>query len=353
MISTTQNITEVCQKALTTSQLNMDEILTLVQANEIDNQQIFATADKIRLDNVGNDVHLRGLIEFSNICIRECQYCGLYCRNKKIKRYRMPIDDIIATAESAYKIGYKSIVLQSGEDPFYNANRIAEVIQKIKDKLDIAITLSAGEFSFNEYQMLKQAGVNRYLLRFETSDSKLYRELHPDSHLEDRLECLNYLSELKFEVGTGFMVGLPNETPQIFANNLSLLQKLDVDMIGIGPFVANPDTPLKNASSGTVQNGLKAVSITRILIPTANIPATTALGTLDPHGREKALKAGANVIMPNVSPMKFRELYQLYPGKMCITSDQGRLVAEKMIKDIGRTVAQTQGHSFKFRSKHG
>lgn len=352
-MTSTNIISEICHKATQTSQLSNAEILALVNAHNEDDQLIFATANQIRMNNVGSDIHLRGLIEFSNICIRECQYCGLYCRNKKIKRYRMPIDDIIATAESAHKIGYQSIVLQSGEDPFYNANRLAEVISKIKSKLDIAITLSAGEFTYDEYKTLKQAGVNRYLLRFETSDPQLYRQLHPDSQLDERLECLKYLKALDFEVGTGFMVGLPNETPQIFANNLELLQKLDVDMIGIGPFVANPDTPLKEASSGTVQNGLKAVAITRMLMPTANIPATTAMGTLDPQGREKALNAGANVIMPNVSPMKFRELYQLYPGKMCITSDQGRIIAEQMIKDIGRTVAQTQGHSLKFRSKHG
>ena len=297
---------------------------------------------------------MRGLIEFSNICIRKCQYCGLACYNKSIDRYRMKIDEIIDTAKAAEDLGYPSIVLQSGEDPYYNADRLSEVMQQIKSSTNLAITLSAGEYSYAEYQQLKTAGADRYLLRFETSDETLYRQLHPDSHLQERLLCLEHLDQAGFQVGTGFMVGLPGETPQIFANNLLLLKKYNAGMVGIGPFLSNQDTPMRVDHNGTVLGTLKAVALTRILIPNANIPATTALGTLDKLGREKALQAGANVIMPNVSPMKFRELYKLYPNKMCVTADQGRETAIKMVESIGRTVALDPGHAPQNRrTEHG
>lgn len=328
------------------------EVLELVQLGEQQALVLFACADRIRQREVGDDIHLRGLIEFSNICIRQCQYCGLYCKNKNVDRYRMKEDEIYETAQLAKEMGYPSLVLQSGEDPYYNANRLASLIERIKNNLGVAITLSAGEFTRDEYQLLHDAGVDRYLLRFETSDEQLYRKLHPDSNLSDRLKCLDYLTETGYQVGTGFMVGLPGETAEIFANNLLLLKKYNVGMVGIGPFLANPDTPLCDAPNGTVLATLKAVAITRLLLPDTNIPATTALGTLDKTGREKALQAGANVIMPNVSPMRFRELYKLYPNKMCVTADQGRTAAITLVESLGRTVGTTKGHAPLRRKTH-
>jgi biotin synthase len=341
----------LCEKAESGHILTQTELRALVQLDEQQSAILFACADRIRQREVGDDIHLRGLIEFSNICIRECQYCGLYCRNKNVDRYRMKEDEIVETAQMAKEMGYPSLVLQSGEDPYYNAKRLAQLIQRIKDNLGVAITLSAGEFTRNEYKMLHDAGVDRYLLRFETSDEQLYRKLHPDSNLSDRLKCLDYLTETGYQVGTGFMVGLPGETPEIFADNLLLLKKYNVGMVGIGPFLPNPDTPLSTAASGSVLGTLKAVALTRLLLPDTNIPATTALGTLDKAGREKALQAGANVIMPNVSPMHFRELYKLYPNKMCVTADQGRTASIALVESLGRTVGTTKGHAPLRRNK--
>lgn len=340
-----QQLQQLCTKVETGHILTHAELLQLVQLDEELAPILFACADHIRKREVGDDIHLRGLIEFSNICIRQCQYCGLFCRNKNVDRYRMKEDEILETARIAKEMGYPSLVLQSGEDPYYNANRLAPLIARIKNDLDVAITLSAGEFTRDEYLLLHDAGVDRYLLRFETSDENLYRKLHPDSTLTDRLKCLDYLTETGYQVGTGFMVGLPGETPQIFVNNLLLLKKYNVGMVGIGPFLSNPDTPLCDAASGTVLDTIKAVALTRLLLPDTNIPATTALGTLDKTGREKALQAGANVIMPNVSPMRFRELYKLYPNKMCITADQGRTAAITLVESLGRTVGITKGHA--------
>lgn len=342
-----EELIQLCHRVEISSSLSFEELIYLVQLDERQAQILFATADRVRQRMVGDAVHLRGLIEFSNICIRQCQYCGLYCRNNQVKRYRMKEDEIFATAGHAVKMGYPSLVLQSGEDPFYNTHieRLAGVISRIKNELKVAITLSAGEFSKADYQRLKDAGVDRYLLRFETSDAKLYRELHPDSQLDDRLQCLQYLAETGYQVGTGFMVGLPRETPEIFANNLLLLKKLNVGMVGIGPFLPNQDTPLKGEASGTSLGTLIAVALTRLLLPDTNIPATTALGTLDKDGRIKALQAGANVMMPNVSPMEFRELYKLYPNKLCVTADQGRDTAIKLVESIGRVVSFSAGHA--------
>lgn len=344
---TDEELTQLCSKAELDSSLSFEELLYLVQLDEKQAPIVFAAADRVRKRMVGDAVHLRGLIEFSNICIRQCQYCGLHCRNNQVKRYRMKEDEIFATAELAKQMGYPSLVLQSGEDPFYNnhVERLANVIYRIKNELGVAITLSAGEFSKENYQRLKDAGVDRYLLRFETSDATLYRKLHPDSELEERLQCLQYLAETGYQVGTGFMVGLPDETPSIFANNLLLLKKLNVGMVGIGPFLPSQDTPLKDARSGTSLGTLIAVALTRLLLPDTNIPATTALGTLDKDGRIKALQAGANVMMPNVSPMEFRELYKLYPNKLCVTADQGRDTAIKLVESIGRVVSMTAGHA--------
>ena len=342
---------QLCEKVEQGHLLTHAEVLELVQLDEQQAPILFACADRIREREVGSDIHLRGLIEFSNICIRQCQYCGLYCKNKNVDRYRMKEDEIFETAELAKQLGYPSLVLQSGEDPYYNAKRLAPLIARIKNELNVAITLSAGEFTRDEYQLLHDAGVDRYLLRFETSDEQLYRKLHPDSKLADRLKCLDYLTETGYQVGTGCMVGLPGETPEIFADNLLLLKKYNVGMVGIGPFLSNPDTPLATAPNGTVLATLKAVAITRLLLPDTNIPATTALGTLDKIGREKALQAGANVIMPNVSPMRFRELYKLYPNKMCVTADQGRAAAITLVESLGRTVGTTKGHAPLRRNK--
>ena len=347
------HIISICEKAKQTGDLSREEIISLLQCPDSQASIIFDAANEVREREMGNDVHLRGLIEFSNYCKRICVYCGLRAGIADLKRYRMEIDAIVAAAQNAESLGYRSVVLQSGEDPYYTADRIAKVVDGIKNTTDLAVTLSCGEYSKNDYKIMKDAGADRYLLRFETSDEKLYRFLHPDSELKDRLSCLYDLGALDFQVGSGFMVGLPGETAEIAADNLLLLKELDVDMAGIGPFIPNPQTPIAHEKGGTLLESLKAVAIARLLLRNAHIPATTAMGSLDPRGREKALEAGANVVMPNVTPLQYRELYQLYPNKICLTDDpvhcRGCITGK--IVSLGRNVAKDQGHSLKKPTK--
>ncbi|MFZ5354340.1 MAG: [FeFe] hydrogenase H-cluster radical SAM maturase HydE [Bacillota bacterium] len=342
-------ISKLCDESIKGKLLNKEEILELLVCDEQSAAMVFAAADRVRQQEMGDDVHLRGLIEFSNYCKRNCEYCGLRRGNKNIERYRLETDEIIDTAINAEKLGYRSVVLQSGEDPYYTVEKICRVVEGIKAKTDLAVTLSCGEFSYDEYKLMKEAGADRYLIRFETSNKELYQKLHPDSVFEERLECLRNLRKLDYQVGSGFMVGLPGETHEIIADNLLLLKELDVDMAGIGPFIPNPDTGLAGESGGKLLDALKAVAIARLLLRNAHLPATTAMGSLDPKGREKALCAGANVVMPNVSPMRFRELYALYPNKICVTDDPGhcRNCITGKIKALGRSVSTEHGHSLK------
>lgn len=352
MQSNTQRIQEICNKALDSASLSKEEILTLLNCPEEDSNIIFQTADIVRKKEVGDQVHLRGLIEFSNYCKRNCEYCGIRGKNKNINRYRLSKEEILKMAKNAEALGYRSVVMQSGEDPYFTAEILADIISTIKAETDLAVTLSAGEFTYEEYKIIKEAGADRYLIRFETSNEELYKKLHPDSDFQERLRCLDMLRDLGYQVGTGFMVGLPGETPEIMADNLLLLQKLDVDMAGIGPFLPNEDTSLAGAQGGTLINSLKAVALTRLLLRNAHIPATTAMGSLDPKGREKALQAGANVVMPNVTAEEFREMYQLYPNKICLKDDPSRCIKciTGKIQGLGRSVSKEHGHSLKIKN---
>ncbi|MDF2591643.1 MAG: BioB [Clostridia bacterium] len=349
MESNIQKVHSICEKALNDGNLSKEEILVLLNCPEEYTDIIFQTADKVRKKEVGEEVHLRGLIEFSNFCKKNCEYCGIRGKNKSINRYRLTKEEILETAIKAESLGYRSIVMQSGEDPFFTAEVLADIITSIKMKTDLAITISAGEFTYNEYKIIKDAGADRYLLRFETSSEELYKKLHPDSDFHHRMECLDNLEKLGYQVGSGFMVGLPGETPEILADNLLLLQKLDLDMAGIGPFLPNSDTILAGASGGTLNNSLKAVALARILLRNAHIPATTAMGTLDPKGREKALQSGANVVMPNVTAQEYREMYQLYPDKICLNDDPAhcRGCITRKIEGLGRVVSKEHGHTLK------
>lgn len=349
-----KNILTTAEQLSPISDTEIDELCAIADDDLTSLNLLYQTADRVRHKTVGDAVHLRGLIEFSNTCCRNCLYCGLRSDNTNLQRYHMPPEEIIATAINAEKLDYKSIVMQSGEDNFYSVNLLAEIISTIKSKTKLAVTLSAGEFSLAEYQQLRAAGTDRYLLRFETSDPDLYQKLHPDSTLTQRLQCLQYLGETGYQVGTGFMVGLPGETPEIYAENLKSLRRCfnknyHVDMVGIGPFLANPETPLKKAPNGGLHATLKAVAITRLILPYAHIPATTALGTLHKDGRKMALFAGANVMMPNVTPMKYREKYMLYPNKIGIENpaEELRERAEQLVYEIGRTVAIDVGDAMR------
>ncbi|HOJ12641.1 MAG TPA: [FeFe] hydrogenase H-cluster radical SAM maturase HydE [Clostridiales bacterium] len=306
---------------------------------------ILGAADRVRSKYVGNEVHLRGLIEFSNYCHNSCQYCGLRGSNKSIERYRMSASDIVETAEKAANLGLKTIVLQSGEDKFYSVEVLCSVIEEIK-KLDVAVTLSIGELATEDYANLKTAGADRFLLRIETTEPELYKRLHPGMSIENRKRCLYDLKALGYEVGTGCLAGLPGQTPLMLAKDLKFFKELDADMIGIGPFIPCPGTPLENETGGSVQLALKMIALTRLMLPGINIPATTALAAKDEEGYKKGLECGANVIMPNMGKNEYRELYKIYPGKgsaevnvkTCLDA-----IKELIVKE-GRIVGKGEGN---------
>ena len=316
-----------------------------------DTVNLYSEADRVRKEYMGDAVHLRGLIEFSNVCGRDCLYCGIRRSNKDVFRYKMPVDEIVKTAENAKKLGYKSLVLQSGENCQYPLKEMCNFISRIKKELGVAITLSIGEKTKEEYAALKEAGCDRYLLRFETSAQDIFHQLRPASSFEDRIRCLKWLRELGFQVGSGIMVGLPGQTAAMIAEDILLMNELDLDMIGIGPFIADGHTPLKDAKNGTLELTLKTLALIRITTKNTHLPATTAMGSIDPQGRQKALKCGANVLMPNVTPTKYRKHYQLYPNKICIKDKPGdcSLCISGMVISLGRTIATDAGHTLKHR----
>lgn len=319
------------------------EIIEILR-DDSKNEWLFSLANRIRRENVGDEVHLRGLIEFSNICKSTCKYCGLRCENKNIERYRIQPEDIIFYAQKAVDMGYKTIVLQSGEDKFFSKDVMCEIIKEIK-KLDVALTLSIGERSFEEYKAFRDSGADRYLIRIETTDRNLYSQMHPNMDFDNRVRCLKDLKSLAFETGTGCLVGLPGQTIESLADDILFFKEIGADMVGIGPFIAHPDTPLKDCSNGDFMIALKVMALTRILLPDINIPATTAMETLNPNGRIIALQSGANVVMPNVTTKEFRKKYEIYPGKICVNEnpDKCRGCIEAKIKSIGRSISRDYG----------
>lgn len=308
------------------------------------NEWLFSLADKVRRENVGDEVHLRGLIEFSNICHCFCKYCGLRCENKELDRYRILPDDIVKYAQKAVEMGYKTIVLQSGEDAFYTREILCDIIKRIKE-FDVALTLSIGERSFDDYKAFRDCGADRYLIRIETTDKNLYKKMHPNMSFDNRVRCLKDLRKLGFEVGTGCLVGLPEQTVESLADDVLFFKEINADMVGIGPFIAHPHTPLKDIPNGNFTLALKVMALTRILLKNINIPATTAMETLNPNGRIIALQSGANVVMPNVTTTEYRAKYEIYPNKICINENPSQCFhcISGKIKSIGRTVSTGYG----------
>lgn len=319
------------------------DIIDILKDNS-QNDRLFSLADKVRKENVGDEVHLRGLIEFSNICKRTCKYCGLRCENKELDRYRIEPDDIIQYAQKAVKMGYKTIVLQSGEDEYYSRDVLCKVIKGIKE-FDVALTLSVGERSFEDYKAFKDCGADRYLIRIETTDVELYKKMHPNMSFENRVRCLKDLGKLGYEVGTGCLVGLPEQTIESLADDILFFKEINADMVGIGPFIAHSYTPLKNCANGDFTLALKVMALTRILLKDINIPATTAMETLNPNGRIIALQSGANVVMPNVTTTEYRAKYEIYPNKICINENPSQCFGciSGKIKSIGRTISAGYG----------
>ena len=322
-----------------------DIVKILIKKNDF--SDIIKQADRTRKANVGDEVHLRGICEFSNFCRRDCLYCGLRKSNKKIPRYRMSPEEIIRTAILIDKHGFKTIVLQSGEDVWFTKKILAELIKEIKARTDLAVTISIGERSFDEYKAFKDAGTDRYLLRFETSNKNLFKKLHPDDDYHERLKCLQMLFDLGYQAGSGCMIGLPEQTIEDIANDILFIKKQNLHMVGVGPYISNNDTPLSGSKNGDFLVVQKFIALVRILCPKVLLPATTAMDVLRSDAREIILQSGANVVMPNITPQEYKQNYRLYPDKPYIGEDPVtcRYDMENRVKKIGRKIAQDHGHS--------
>ena len=327
--------------------LGDEELLKLLSTNEYDSE-LHTLADEVRREIYGEDVYIRGLIEISNYCKNDCYYCGIRCGNKSAVRYRLTKDDILACCEEGYKLGFRTFVMQGGEDPYYTDDVMCGIVSAVRERYsDCAITLSLGERSYESYLALYNAGANRYLLRHETANAEHYGKLHPQSmNLQNRKDCLFNLKEIGYQVGSGFMVGSPYQTTENLVEDLRFLQKLSPDMIGIGPYVTHAQTPFASFENGSVELTLRLLSVLRLMFPYVLLPSTTALGTLHPQGRELGLKAGANVVMPNLSPVKVRKLYELYENKICTGEEaaQCRGCLEKRVEAAGYKIVTDIGN---------
>lgn len=324
-----------------------DEALALLIDDTENRETLFEYSQKRRKEYYGTNVYIRGLIEFTNYCKNNCYYCGIRAGNANLNRYRLSKEDILSCAKNGYSLGFRTFVLQGGEDMSYSDDEICAIVSEIKSLYpDCAVTLSIGEKSREAYKSYFDAGADRYLLRHETADNNHYSKLHPkEMSLENRKECLWNLKDIGYQVGSGFMVGSPFQTTENLVSDLRFLQELQPDMIGIGPFLPHNDTPFGEYGKGSLDKCLNLVAILRLIFPYALIPSTTALGTIDPNGREMGLMAGANVIMPNLSPVKTRKLYELYNDKICTGEEAAecRSCLEKRVASVGFNIVSDRG----------
>ncbi len=320
---------ELVDKLYQTSNLSFDEYAELIKKRDEETAKyLFSLSQKRREEYYGNDVYIRGLIEFTNYCKNDCYYCGIRRSNANVSRYRLLLPDIMQCCHEGHELGFRTFVLQGGEDPYFNDDRICEIVSSIKKEYpDCAVTLSIGEKSRESYLRYFQAGADRFLLRHETADYGHYAKLHPETlSAENRQRCLKDLKEIGYQVGTGFMVGSPYQTAENLASDMLFLQSLKPAMVGIGPFIAHKDTPFADKASGTLELTLFMIGLIRLSLPYALIPATTALGTIAPNGRELGIKAGANVLMPNLSPVEVRKKYMLYDNKICTGEESAQCI---------------------------
>ncbi|MEN6616150.1 MAG: [FeFe] hydrogenase H-cluster radical SAM maturase HydE [Syntrophorhabdus sp.] len=347
----------MADKKTSSDALSKDQIISLLAAEGADAEKLYTLADTVRKEHVGDDVFIRGIIEFSNMCANDCLYCGIRASNHYVNRYVMTVEEIRETARSFEPMGLTTVVLQSGETPGINDNEIGRLIRIIKSETGLAVTLSVGNRPREIYRFWKECGMDRYLIRFETSDRKLFARLHPDCSYDERINCLKVLKEMDVQTGSGFMIGLPGETVETLADNILLCRELDLDMIGIGPYIPHPDTPLgnePNAYTGNEEMFFKALAVLRLANPDSHIPATTAFDAVFPGtGRDLALQRGANVFMPNNTPLAHRKDYLLYPGKPCVDEAADHCTACVMmrIETLGRRIGKGPGHSFKTHDK--
>lgn len=321
--------------------ISKEEILQALKEN---NEKIFERADETRKVFCKDEVHIRGIIAFSNYCCRSCLYCGLRKENKQIFRYRMKPEEIVKVACEIIQNGVKTVVLQSGDDFGFSRKTLVEIINKIKKGNNVAITLSVGEKPFDDYKAFREAGADRFLLKHETSNQSLYGKLHPGQSLKERLKSLEYMKKLGYQIGAGNIIGLPGQSIDDLVNDILFLKEFDVDMAGIGSFIPQKDTPLGNYPAGDLNLTLKFLALVRIVTKNIHLPATTALGTLNPReGQLLGFKAGCNVIMPDFTPEDYRRKYVIYDNKVPVTLKK----AKKIIIEAGRKVARDRGDSLK------
>lgn len=341
----------ISEKTIAELEKNRDlgnaELAELLEATEFDDI-LFSSADKVRRQVYSDEVYIRGLIEFTNYCKNNCYYCGIRRDNKKAVRYRLDKEEILSCCTEGYSLGFRTFVMQGGEDSYFCDELICDIVSEIREKFsDCAITLSLGEKSKKSYLSYYKAGANRYLLRHETANEAHYHKLHPASmSLKNRKECLYNLKEIGYQVGSGFMVGSPYQTTETLIEDIRFLQELEPDMIGIGPYLTHKQTPFAEYENGSMALTLRLISILRLMFPYALIPSTTALGTIHPQGRELGLKAGANVVMPNLSPVRVRKLYELYENKICTGDEaaQCRSCLEQRVTAAGYKIVTAIGN---------
>jgi len=337
---------QVVNKLAADKTLADDELAAVFETDSCDNL-LAQAADSVRREIYGTDVYIRGLIEFTNYCKNDCYYCGIRCGNSGLSRYRLSGEEMLSCCDTGYELGFRTFVMQGGEDPFYDDDLMCNIIQSVKSKYpECAVTLSLGEKSYKTYKMYFDAGADRYLLRHETADGEHYRQLHPQSmSLENRKECLFNLKSIGFQTGSGFMVGSPYQKTEYLIKDIKFLSELQPEMIGIGPYITHQDTPFKAFESGSLKLTLRLISILRLMFPYALIPATTALGSIAPNGREMGLKAGANVLMPNLSPVSVRKQYALYDNKICTGEEAAecRGCLENRVKNAGYRIVTARG----------
>ena len=327
--------------------LTFDEYLTLIQNRDEVRKYAAEKALDIKKKYYGNAVYIRGLIEFSNYCKNNCLYCGIRSGNTKLERYRLTAEEMLACADIGYSLGFRTFVLQGGEDPYYTDDIFCAVISDIKCRYpDCAVTLSLGERSYESFKRLKEAGADRYLLRHETANETHYQKLHPETmSFANRMRCISDLKSLGYQVGVGFMVGSPYQTDEDLTNELLFLKEIQPQMVGIGPFIPHQDTPFKNFESGSAELTVFLLSLIRLTLPSVLLPATTALGTIDPMGREKGIMAGANVLMPNLSPVSVRKKYMLYDNKICTGEEAAQCIVclKNRIEKTGCEIVTDKG----------
>lgn len=337
-------------KLITERDISDAELKRLLESNEYDTP-LFCAADSKRREIYGDEVYIRGLIEFTNYCRNNCYYCGIRRDNKNATRYRLSKEEILTCCEEGYRLGFRTFVLQGGEDPYYTDAVICDIVSEIRGRFpDCAITLSIGERSKESYKAFFDAGANRYLLRHETANDPHYRMLHPENmSLQNRKQCLYDLKDIGYQVGSGFMVGSPYQTTENLIEDIRFLQELQPDMIGIGPYITHEDTPFASFENGSLSLTVRLIAVLRLMFPYALIPATTALGTIHPQGRELGLKAGANVVMPNLSPVGVRKLYALYENKICTGEEaaQCRGCLERRVQSAGYRIVTSIGNVIK------